>query len=165
VSLRFLQGLVGLVFSHIGNRLIQCEQCLMLALEPFLRALSLEDLKIDAEFYPRDHVIGNMCFPICFMVDCCFTFICTPFDEWIQEVYYTKYKRLHALKLSRVCASGRKWIHEVTPFIGRTSDLVAWKRQRFSNLIGKNTPFRRLGDKGYVVISENRIVSEARDPL
>ena len=63
------------------------------------------------------------------------------------------------MKLSVVCAPLRRWIYEAQPFVGRTSDLEAWKLQSFSSLVSPATGIRGLADKGMNDASEPRLVT------
>ena len=63
------------------------------------------------------------------MVDFSCNVIPRPNNDAAQEVFHTRCKSTHALKISISCAVFQKWTHEVVVLSGRASDLTAWVEQ------------------------------------
>ena len=148
-SVRFMQGQTGISKSHWGSLLNRVEICMHRGLLPiYLAAPSLAELGIEADMFYRMRRINNFQFRIGYLVDGTFHIINKPGDEDIQEVYYTRYKKIHALKMMVVCAVLRKWIYEAYPILGRVSDIEGWEEQPFRKLALLDPELRGCSDKG-----------------
>jgi hypothetical protein len=158
-SFRFLQGTVGFSYGHLCDTLNRCEEVMLRFLEPYLRKPTLAELQHDAEIYWRTKPLNGLRFRIGFLVDATYYVLCRPLDDAIQEVLYTRYKRIHAIKLSVVCAVHRRWIYEAHPFVGRTSDMTAWREQPFASMITPECGVLGLTDKGMNDYTEVRLVT------
>ena len=90
-SLRYLQGLVGFSFSHLGNVMNRTEVCMKHSLLPYLRQPTLDELQYWADLHYRTVSINGIYFRIGYMVDATYSIIPTPGDPDIQEIYYTRY--------------------------------------------------------------------------
>ena len=85
--------------------------------------------------YEKTVCFNGQCFKVGYMVDDTYRAMSRPLDGAIQEVFYIRCKRMHALKLYVVCAVQRKWGYEVAVFAGRPSDLTTWEQQPFRKLV------------------------------
>ena len=84
---------------------------------------------------------------------------CRPTDNATQETFYTRYKRMHALKTSVICAVKHKWMCEVVTFAGRSSDLGVWTENPFAKSIAIESGVLGLADKGMNDEKEPRFVA------
>jgi hypothetical protein len=141
----------------------KCEECLEKALSAYLALPTFQELEYDADVYYRTKPMNGQRFRVGFLVDATYYILCRPLDDNIQEVFYTRYKRIHALKLSVVCAVHRRWIYEAFPFPGRTSDLTAWREQPFARLIPEGCGVLGMADKGMNDCEEPRLVTPFKE--
>ena len=114
----------------------RCELTVIDALQDgCVKKPSVEELRIDADFFYNTHSLNGTRFRKGFLQDCGCHMIYKPADDDMQETLYTRCKRMHALKTSACCAVKRKWIYEVATFAGRANDLGAWAETTFAKSI------------------------------
>ena len=134
-SFRFLEGLIRFNNSHLCHAMNRYELTMFKVLcKDFLQNSSVQELQIDAEIHEKTVSFNGQRFKVGYMVDDTYHAMPRHLDEEILEVFYTRHKRMHALKLSVVCAVQRKWIYEVAFFAGQSSDLTSWEQQPFRKL-------------------------------
>ena len=159
-SMRYLSGLTGFSKSAINHRINSVEKILLnknkLFKNKFRNAFiyppSLVDLKAAALYnFDVGPVYGGKRLALCAWNDCCYSLIPTPNDSNTQESFYSGYKKLHAMKISVMCAAdGRKWIFEANPVQGRTSDLMAGKESKLYQTIANIKGLYIGADKGLI---------------
>mmetsp|Transcript_16664 Transcript_16664/g.42969 ORF Transcript_16664/g.42969 Transcript_16664/m.42969 type:complete len:215 (+) Transcript_16664:587-1231(+) len=70
LSLRFLDGLTGWTFSHLGRTLNRCEKVLKCCLARFMDLPSAFELELDTRTYFNSETFGSKSFPIALLPDC-----------------------------------------------------------------------------------------------
>lgn len=58
-----------------------------------------------------------------------------------------------------MCAPQRRWIYKAEAFLGRASDLAAWKAQKFAQVITPDCGVLGMADKGMNDSDEHRLVT------
>ena len=71
-----------------------------------------------------------------------------PKDETIQDVFCTRHKHIHTLKIPIGYAVFRQLIYEVTMLAGRTSDLTAWEENFLPKFVNLRHEILGIADKG-----------------
>eukprot|EP00122_Pirum_gemmata_P021255 Pgem_evm1s19812 len=102
------------------------------------------------------------------IADCAYMAIPRPLDEVMQGLYYTGYKKIHALKLTVIISTARKIIVAILLSIGRTSDFRALedanefqsRLEREDEMVKQisNSEYKKLqilGDKAYIIAGDD----------
>jgi hypothetical protein len=158
-AFRTLQCQVGFNFNHLRDRISLCEKLLRQKLFPtYMYSPSKAELWVRATVFHGRHAFMGQRFFLAVWTDAFYHLIPCPGEDAIQEVYYTGYTCIHAVKFLLFGATDRKWIYCVHPVTARTCDLDGFQASPFTiHLLDEH--LRGGGDKGFASKDETRVVT------
>lgn len=127
-SWRLIGAQCGFDPAYVQRCSTRIKDILTLVLVPvYLARPSLDELQCDGMHFFNTCDIAGRRTNACCAVDDTYYLICKPLDQGLQEIYFSGYKKYHAMKLLVVCSLLRKHIISVEFVVPRISDVESYR--------------------------------------